>query len=102
MNQLSKRLDSLRQGYPYEAVFLLDASTRILISTDRAVRLYSQDREFAGRALEERRVLFAGLHRHPQGSIELDIVTPLLAGGRGRPAPYFISGLTQSVPWHRC
>ncbi|HEX9181223.1 MAG TPA: PAS domain S-box protein, partial [Burkholderiales bacterium] len=82
---LEARLDSLRQAYPYEAVFLLDADARILISTVPAAAFASQDQEFARRALEERRLLFAGLHRRPRGGVELDMVTPLLAGAQGQP-----------------
>lgn len=49
-DRLAKRLDSLRQAYPYEAVFLLDASGRILVATDPASVRSSQDRApWAGR-----------------------------------------------------
>jgi diguanylate cyclase (GGDEF)-like protein/PAS domain S-box-containing protein len=79
-DRLARRLASLRHAYPYEAVFLLDANARTLISTDAEGQLSAQDREFARQALAESRVLFAGVHRRPRGGIELDIVTPLLAG----------------------
>lgn len=84
-DRLAKRLESMRLAYPYEAVFLLDASGRILVTTDPAAALSSQDREFARRALEEGRVLFAGLHRRHHGGLELDIVTPLRSGAEGPP-----------------
>ncbi|HEX6829298.1 MAG TPA: diguanylate cyclase, partial [Burkholderiales bacterium] len=78
-NRLAKRLASLRQAYPYEAVFLLDADAKPLISSDHAATLSAPDLQFARESLEQGRVLFAGMHRRPRGGIELDIVTPLLA-----------------------
>ncbi|HSD60095.1 MAG TPA: PAS domain S-box protein, partial [Burkholderiales bacterium] len=80
-NRLQARLASLRQAYLDETVLLLDSHAQARWATNEGARLFAEDQAFALQALEERRVLFAGMHPRAgaAGGIELDVVAPLLA-----------------------
>jgi diguanylate cyclase (GGDEF)-like protein/PAS domain S-box-containing protein len=88
-DRLAARLESLRRAYPYETVFLLDSGTGVRLATDAFAAFSGEDRAFARQALEEQRVLFAGVHRRGGRGMELDIVTPLLAGAQPAAILYF-------------